>query len=217
MPACRQLGEARRALRPGHSQYQIGTQWFRGISYEFVLVPGCREVTNLDNFDLGQVSRGLQSRDPAESIEAVAHHAHCLVLPRCPRAAQVLEASDELGDLILRQQAKRFTKCSHRNEFHTPSVARQAFEGHKWAIISFPARLSGEAQRQTQEHNRLKYRLYAYMFGAYTPCLAVASAPLFYVPIGKQATQKYDLTWCACPAWLVVLWRRRPGLPRVVL
>ena len=49
--------------------------------------PAATVVTNLDNFDVGEVSRGLKSHRVAESVEAVAHHANSLVLSCCPLAA----------------------------------------------------------------------------------------------------------------------------------
>ena len=55
----------------------------------------CRgAVTNLENFDLGEVSGVPEIRGVKSGIKAVAHDAHRLIFSSCPRAAEVLEASD---------------------------------------------------------------------------------------------------------------------------
>lgn len=56
-------------------------------------------TTHLDDVHGREVSRGLQAFGVAVAVEAVAHNAEDLVFARRPRAAEILETGDELGDL----------------------------------------------------------------------------------------------------------------------
>ena len=58
------------------------------------------KVSDLDDFDLGKVSRGLEVFGIAQLIKAIAHDTDRLILTRRPRAAQLLEAGDQLGNLL---------------------------------------------------------------------------------------------------------------------
>lgn len=55
---------------------------------------------DLDDLDLGEVSRGLQVCGIARLVKAVANDANRLIFTRRPGAAQILEAGDQLGDLL---------------------------------------------------------------------------------------------------------------------
>lgn len=56
-------------------------------------------ISDLDDFDLREVSRSLQGRGVAEVVEGIAHDANSLIFARRSGASKVLEASDELGNL----------------------------------------------------------------------------------------------------------------------
>lgn len=61
-------------------------------------------IADLDDFDLGEISRSLQSFSVAEKIEAVAHDTNGLIFTRGSRTSQVGKTSDELGHLQCHQE-----------------------------------------------------------------------------------------------------------------
>lgn len=57
-------------------------------------------IPHLDDLDLGEVPRGLQVCGVSRLVKTVAHDANRLVFTPRPRAAQILETGDQLGNLL---------------------------------------------------------------------------------------------------------------------
>ena len=80
-------------------------------------------LSDLDDFDLGEISQGLQICGAAQLVEAVAHDANRLIFAHGPRTPQVGKASDQLGHLPHACTIKRWawSRCSHFRRTEAPS------------------------------------------------------------------------------------------------